>query len=107
MRIGALDGPSRFQPAHSGQPPGVPDWSTPFAVLGEQAVGTERDGDVEAVPHLDPEKVRAGHADDRERPAIEADLSGYRIRVAAQLALPECVADHSAGIGAAGLVVLR
>ena len=65
------------------------------------------DGHVVAAPDLDPVEAGGGHAHDGEEHAVQAQRAADGGRVAAQLALPEGMADHHARGGAAGHVVLR
>ena len=76
----------------------------PFCV---NAIGAQRQRDVEAAADVEPEEVRRRHADDVELDALEADGLLQHRRRAAEFALPVGVAEHRARRAAAGSIVFR
>ena len=82
-------------------------WNSSFARLPEHGIGADGHRDIEPMPDLHAEKSGRSHADHRKQPAIEPDRALGHRGIAAELALPERVADHRARRSASGLIVLR
>src|SRR6185312_14637221 len=68
---------------------------------------TCEDGDIKLAAHLQPIKPGRRHAQHRNWTASKAYRSSYDVSIAAELALPEAVADYRAGRAAALVVISR
>src|SRR5262245_33628532 len=106
LRRGPLRGPSGLQTSDDRQPPGGAAGEAPLLVFRNDRLGAAPNRDVILAANLDAKPLRGRYANHRDGVAIQAHSTPQDPRVGAEFPLPECVADHGAGIRARRPVVL-
>lgn len=105
MSGGALGGPSWLQAAHHGQPPGLLNRDPAILVVGQNAIGTQRDSDIVAIADLDAEKRWRRHPDHWKRIAVEADRLSEDSGITSEFALPEGIVQDGTGVASLFIVI--
>ncbi len=106
LGVGARNGPSGFQAADGGEPPGVTKRKTVVAWI-EDGLDADGHGHVKGVANGNAIETRLGDANHLKRIAVQRQPFSNHGGVAGKVSLPEGVADVCSRKAATWLVILR
>src|SRR5437868_14701354 len=97
--------PVRFEASHYNEPGIVAPQERLFSAV-QNRKGANRHGEIEALSHFDAGEACRRHSDYLERDVVYQHPAADGGVLAAEVALPETIAEHNSGCGAPGLVIL-